>query len=544
MYDNIVVFGPTHSGKSTLMGYLKVYDWSKEKYKYEVEHIRRKIIEEGFHYKKDMVLAYFVDVGKDERRVYDAFEKSKGGSKRIHIAKTGLGMDLDYTFIDTPGSDVGWKHKNEGIFLGDIGIYIIEIRKLLELSRKVENSNSYNSMIHQLFPPVYLWKHYKRMKRLIVAISKVDMESYGQYAVNRAEDVLRSFDIFKGVPIVPISIDVANRVSYNVVHQINENMTWYKGATLLDEVKKMLDNERLEDKEEPLLFAHIETCFNKTKFNNYPAIRVKILNGTIHVNDNIYIAPIKEHNFTYFAYGKVLSLKHETKGIVKSLTKGEVGGIIFSKLCKGNEKIKLNTALLKRTSMVLGDITDCRYGNLLYFNVDKHKLTDSAISKFINFRVGSRIKLIWFGKIISMHFLNIIDNDLEYRLVLMNTTNNESSFILPLRNNGKFFYEEYVLQLDDFIFANAILSDLEIVSETTRKSVLYHIEGEMSNVEKNRLYKSNQEIEITYDSKTDSTTILWNNLVPSGLKVSMELMAKYLKNKNMENCKISILPNK
>ena len=43
MCDNIVMFGPTHSGKSTLLGYLKVYDWEEDEYRRHNLKIARKI---------------------------------------------------------------------------------------------------------------------------------------------------------------------------------------------------------------------------------------------------------------------------------------------------------------------------------------------------------------------------------------------------------------------------------------------------------------------------------------------------------------------
>ena len=542
MSDNIVIFGPTHSGKSTLMGYLKVLGLSKEKYEREKEHIKKNIIEEGLRYKKDMALAYFVDTGKDERMTYDKGIKSKGGSKRIHISEVGLELDIDCTFIDTPGSDVGWKHKNEGIFLGDIGIYIIEINRLLELSRKVKNSNAYNNMIIQLFSPVYLWKHYKRMKRLIVALSKVDLALYGQYAISRAEKVLRSFELFKYVPIIPISIDVDKREDNNVIVKSPEKMSWYLGKSLIEELKKMLDKEHKENSEEPCLLAHIENIYERTNFNNQPAIRVKILNGSIQLNDEVFISPIKDNGHDLFIKGKVLSLKNTADVKVESLNKGDIGGIVFSRIWKGRERIKLKPELLKRTSMVLSSIENSKIGNLLYFNVNKKKLSEQAIEKFESFGIGYRISLIWFGKIISMHLLNIIDNEDKYSLVLINTSSKESVFILPEKKNGKFFYEEYVLKLDELIFANAVLSDIELVSETERKNVSCRIEGNMPEWDQNNFYRANQKIDIIYNSEFNVTDIIWKNLTSNGLKVAMEKTARYIKNQKIENYKVSILP--
>ena len=381
MCDNIVIFGPTHSGKSTLMGFLMVCDWSEEAYLRSNMRMKQKMEETGLKYKRDLTLAYYVDTGKDERMAYDNNETSRGTSKRIHIQKTALGINVDCTFIDTPGSDFAWKHKYEGLFLGDVGIFIIEIRKLIELSRKVKGSNSYNVKISQLFSPLYLWKHYKRMKRLIVVISKVDMELYSPYAIKRAENILRSIEILKDVPIIPISIDVENRKSNNVICCVSDDMQWYKGKSLISEIKEMLQAEHQKSFEDDLILAHIERIFEKTKSNNQPAIRVKILNGTIHTGDEIYIGPVKFKSTKEIVLlkGIVLSLKHETRGIVKNLSRGEIGGIIFSKLWDERERVKLTDIELKRTSMIYDNIKNCRSGNLLYFNIEKNTLIKSQL---------------------------------------------------------------------------------------------------------------------------------------------------------------------
>lgn len=543
MCDNIVMFGPTHSGKSTLMGYLLVYDLSDEEYRRRNRRIRAKIEEIGSRYKDDRALAYYVDTGKDERRAYDREEKSKGSSKRIHIQKTALDIELDCTFIDTPGTDVAWAHKYQGLFLGDVGIFIIEIGKLLELSRKIEGSNTYNTMINQLFAPVYLWKHYKRMRRLIVAISKIDLASYNQYSIKRAERVLRSLDIFREVPIVPISINVEKRNGNNIVNSIHEEMAWYNGKTLIDEIKIMLDKERDENLEEPMLFAHIERLFVRTKSNNQSALRVKILNGTVRIGDEVYLAPVNVNNYTKSIKGVVASLKHETRGNVNSLTKGEIGGIIFSKVMDGRERIKLSDVELKRTSIIFDNDSDCRCGNLLYFNISKENL--SVLDKAqIHFCVGDRIKMIWFGKIICMHLLNIIEDEMDYKIVLMNTSSQHSLFMLPIRKNGKFFYDEYVLQLGDILFINAVLSDLELVSENHKKEVLYAFQGEMPKEKEEKLQNLNLKVEISYDEERKETSIYWKDLMELEMKKSMETTVKILKKLGIESYKVSILPIK
>lgn len=544
MCNNIVIFGPTHSGKSTLLGYLQVYDMEEEDYKRSNLRIKKKMEECGLKYKKDMALAYYVDKGLDERTRYNKGQRSRGTSKRIHIEKTALDIELNCTFIDTPGSDEAWKHKYEGLFLGDVGIFIIEISKLTELSRKIVGSSAYNIMVNELFSPVYLWKHYKRLKRLIIAISKIDMELYSPYVIRRAESTLRSIEILKDRPIIPICINVEDRKSYNILNCANEKMKWYTGKSLVDEIKSMLREECEEKPDTPLVFAHIERLIPKTNFNNQAAIRVKVLNGVIHVGDEIYIGPICYNKKNVTLKGIVFSLKHESKGKVDFLSKGEIGGIIFSKLWIEKERIKLSDERLrlKRTSMVFQDIKDCRSGNLLYFNINKENLNDLVTSYLKNIQIGSRVKILWFGKIISTHLLYIFDDDVKYNIVLMNTSSEESMFILPLREDGKLLYDHFIFQLSDSLFVNAGLSDIEMISDDLRREVIFTFEGRPENI--NVLKSVKLDMEYYYVPEKNETSICWTNLTEQNLKKAMENTVKFFKTRKIMHYQTNILPLK
>ena len=68
MCKNIVIFGPTSSGKSTLMGYLQCHDREKKENQKIFDSIRREIEKEGILYHPDRKLAYLVDTSKEERR--------------------------------------------------------------------------------------------------------------------------------------------------------------------------------------------------------------------------------------------------------------------------------------------------------------------------------------------------------------------------------------------------------------------------------------------------------------------------------------------
>lgn len=145
----ITVFGPTHSGKSTLMGYIHTKDMSEIEYRQQVHKIRKEISNEGLTYYSDMELAYFVDTGKDERRKYVGEKVSSiGTSKRIHILDD---LCADFSFIDTPGSDIVYSEQYSGQFMGDYGIYLIESTLLYNLRYMEHDSKEYHELQYRIF---------------------------------------------------------------------------------------------------------------------------------------------------------------------------------------------------------------------------------------------------------------------------------------------------------------------------------------------------------------------------------------------------------
>lgn len=192
--------------------------------------------------------------------------------------------------------------------------------------------------------------------------------------------------------------------------------------------------------------------------------------------------------------------------------------------------------------MVYQEVKDCRSGNLLYFNIEKQNVNDNIINFFNNIVIGNRVKIIWFGKIIGMHLINIMEDSMKYRIVLMNTSTNESQFMLPLKEDGRFFYEQYVLQLTELLFVKAYLSDLEMISENSKREVIFTFEGEIPDI--NILKSLKVEFQHSYDPKLNQTSIRWKNLTDKTLRKVMESTERFFKKRGKRNYKTNILPQK
>ena len=131
--NNIVLFGPTQVGKSTLAGFMDSFYYPDDMFSRQVNRLKKQVSEMGLIFRKQMVLPSFVSVDKDEIRKF-AGHNSIGTTKRVHRVHVAIpqfnGDDSGNTkciFIDTPGTHAKTVERYRGIFEGDIGIYMINI---------------------------------------------------------------------------------------------------------------------------------------------------------------------------------------------------------------------------------------------------------------------------------------------------------------------------------------------------------------------------------------------------------------------------------
>ena len=147
--NNIVIFGPVHSGKTTLAGFIRTYYMSESEFKREEELLKEKLEEKNILYKMSDRFTYFISMDEDEL-IRDSKNNLIGTTKRIHmkhIPHKNEYADIDITYIETPGLNTRstWKQKYQGIFIGEIGIFVIDINEILKLILLEENSKKYNS---------------------------------------------------------------------------------------------------------------------------------------------------------------------------------------------------------------------------------------------------------------------------------------------------------------------------------------------------------------------------------------------------------------
>lgn len=544
MCKNIVIFGPTSSGKSTLMGYLQCHDREEQENQKIFDNIRREIEKESIVYHPDRKLAYLVDTSIEERRdnpnkrsKVPSGQNKHGSTTRIHICKAKVGEE-DCTFIETPGSDQYWIEKNEGVFLGDIGIYVIEIKHLLALAHKVEDSSSYKNLQSKIFSPLYLWKHYKNISRLVVAITKIDMD-YSKFAIETAIRIINSVSVFSNVRIVPISIDVNNVKDCNIYDSCPKVAEVYKGNNLMKHLKELIEINDVKISNQKSNFAHIHRLFEIKKDNlqMQNAFRIKVLSGKITPGIKVGIGPLKERGGkSVYAEGVVKSIKHEILGEIPSLDKGDVGGVVLSQFTVDGEVRREEEFSIKRTS-VLYDLEALQAkGNLIFLSVDLTNEKETTKECFKKLNLNDRIKIVWFGKLIAMDLVGKIVSDEykeKYKIILMNysSSTSYSEFFLTMDGKRNLIFNNFAIQLPNNYYINAEITDIDCISQQQPGNIEFicNFDG-IVDIFKNYISTKNITFNYCIEETGELNSMHISNVSNGNISALMAILRRFVKN--------------
>lgn len=513
--QNIVCFGPTNTGKSTLAGYLCSHDMSHDEYEKKVQQFRTKY---GKYFQERRILSYFVDTGKDE---YRPQRNTLGTSKRKHFTVAHLEEELNCTLIDSPGTDKRWRNGFQGIYMGDIGIFVIEIDLLIDLyANHIKGSYEYEQILERLLVPVSLWDKYGRIDQLIIVISKMDLCDYSRYILARAEKVLKEQTLLKNVPIIPISINVKKRSDENVFSESN-NFPGHQ--CLLSAIKDILGKKSPVHAEPNTsrLLAAIDKRFDKTKLTGEPALRVKVIDGDITIGRSLKIGPVKYKGRINDVTGTVRTLMSEAEHQkVDTLAKNHIGGIVFSRLQNGRDLFDLKEMELFNTSMIMNIDSTYSSGNFLVFSIKKDGIVKDL---FENCSLNEDIKLIWFGKNEILRIISCADKATHYRIGLMNTKHDNYPFYFQHDEKGEVAYSDYVVQYKNK-FLQARLQSAATISDDNRKDVVVYLKKD---------YRGKTGItgmdEAYYIEKNNATILMLRNL--SGIELTNALFNEGI-NKN------------
>lgn len=256
----ISLLGHKDHGKSTLIGNLMMLTGSIPDTR--IQEAKRASRELGV----DFEPAYLLDTFSDER---------SGGMTFDNTRAQVLYNDVAFEFIDVPGHEELIKSMLSGASNSDFSLVMVS-------SRKEEGITS------QTRRHIYV-SRLLGMSKYVVAINKMDQSGFDESIFNQMKDELESFFDSIGIPkemysMVPVSAYTGD----NIVKK-SESMPWYRGKTLLEELR--IQTNRLPEYDDPTGRIFLQSAI---EFGNGKALLGEVLTGSFSSIDSFMVFPGSE----------------------------------------------------------------------------------------------------------------------------------------------------------------------------------------------------------------------------------------------------------
>ena len=243
---NLAVIGHVDHGKSTLVGHLLL--------------------------KAGAIAEQQLDEGEDKFRfVMDKLGEERERGVTIDLAHQKFSTKkYDYTVVDCPGHRDFVKNMITGASQADAAVLVV-----------AANDGVMPQTKEHMFLSMTLG-----IKQLIIAVNKMDMEDYSEDRFNEVKDevatLLKSIGRDpKTTPFIPLSAFEGDNIK-----EKSDNMPWYKGDTLMDELDKLTPPEKPVDL--PLRIP-IQDVYSITGVGTVPVGRVEC--GVMKQGDNVIFEP-------------------------------------------------------------------------------------------------------------------------------------------------------------------------------------------------------------------------------------------------------------
>ena len=243
---NLAFIGHVDHGKSTLVGHLLL--------------------------KAGAIAEQQLDDGENKFRfVMDKLGEERERGVTIDLAHQKFSTNkYDYTVVDCPGHRDFVKNMITGASQADAAVLVV-----------AANDGVMPQTKEHMFLSMTLG-----IKQLIIAVNKMDMEDYSEDRFNEVKDevstLLKSIGRDpKTTPFIPLSAFEGDNIK-----EKSDNMPWYKGDTLMDELDKLTPPEKPVDL--PLRIP-IQDVYSITGVGTVPVGRVET--GIMKQGDNVIFEP-------------------------------------------------------------------------------------------------------------------------------------------------------------------------------------------------------------------------------------------------------------
>lgn len=449
--NNVIVFGPVQSGKSTLMGYIATSYLSDKLFSIEAYEIDKRIRKLGIaDVKNELILPGFLSLDRDELIDTGCFEKNSIGTtkrvhrKRIHFESNESFSSGEFTFVDTPGIRDYRGDQYGCMFEGNIGLYVvsaIDIQQFLCLGKEAKNKRA--SEKRRLFSALQFWSDYKGADKLLVALTKTDMISAGQ------EELERIYDIFsemiaeitgQSVQVIPTSVllhleeGVFKRDEHNVLHPSVE-MEWYHGPTLISALNEK--TQHLPKSQSRVFRLAAVRQIRKIPNSSSVALQMQCVYGGVGLSDRLILGPVKDKaKQSVFLQGTVKSLKIEDGPLVNMIPEGVIGGVAFKTLSVYGGKtanVDLKDYRIIPTTVLISGKT--KAGNIVTMRIREDEIGGMASQAISQLKPKGQIRFYWLGKAINGDLIELYHEDGYLYLSLANLTDivnhKENLFVVP-----------------------------------------------------------------------------------------------------------------
>lgn len=540
--NNVVVFGPVQSGKSTLMGYLASAFMSDRTFALEAYEVEKRIAKLGIQQIKDeLILPGFLALDRDEL-IDQKNENAIGTTKRIHRKKVYLELDSSFSssrfiFIDTPGfrvrddstrtsrsrKTIQYRSEHYGfMFEGDIGLYVISSLDIQQyLSLKSSDYSKRRIEERRLFSPLEFWCEYKGAKKLIVILTKTD---YFLNKQSELENIYCELTRFvehyakQQVAIVPTSIrlgyqdDVVFRIDRNIRSK-DEALTWYRGDTLLSELKKHLKSQETATTK-PFRIAAAKQIRKIPNSSNI-ALRVQCVYGDLETHQKLVLGPVLDDaKNKVFLQATVRSLKIEDGEVTNQLPEGMIGGVAFktlNNLGSKNATASLSDYRLTPTTVLLSG-PYCT-GNVLCIRIKEDELSERMNIALLQLLPKEQARFYWMGKPMTADVIELYRKGGYLHISLANLTDifnsEENCIALPACLPSDSFDLECLASLR---YVQYFLKD-EGYREVRNAHALFHV-TEIKDINSRELFDIKLYIDkdaIEYDSFVQATNSCFNS---------------------------------
>lgn len=478
MNCNFTLYGPVHSGKSTLAGLIITWDKDLK----ELGRMDQRIMEElGDEYDPTQRFAYYVDTANDERK-RNKHVSSIGTSKHLHYQRVRLGEQADILLIDSPGSTKHWKQNYRSSFLADIGVLIYDVSSFRKLANMEKNSSAFKHEKEKLMRHIEIWKKYKNLRHLIIAISKMDSDKGAHHSTDGYSRILyaNAITVIKGepelqdIPIVPIAIDIHNRIEHNIYTK-SSMMSWYNGKTLMEIIQEKIDYFRSNEVSEPYTFASLVEKL-RIKETKEPVFRIKVLSGEIKKGETLMITQVAESKTADFKVGEAMikSLKQDKGERTNIFVKGMVGGATLSRIKLNGKSVSAETLQLSRVSYLVGSGIKVQIGNILCF------MCTNDIEEFYGLNMHDKVNLLMFGKIISTFLVGKYCHENGFYLYVYTKS---YPLAMPVSKNGDMLLPNYVIEKENMEFLSVKLIKLNMINDNNPCFLKVEFDQESLNTE-------------------------------------------------------------